>query len=117
MKDGRKARNLWFALAYGLATLVVEVHHDHGAHRDGAEAVHLAGCADPSPHYAGHGAPELIRTDLHCPACQFRAENQAVAARPVPLALAARRLAPLPDSPSLRTAATSRPTSRGPPLS
>ncbi len=117
MSDRSRARNLWFALVYGLATLAVQVHHDHGAHRDGPQAVHVAGCADPSPHYAGHGAPELIRTDLHCPACQFRTEHQAVAAGPEPVAVAARGLIALPDSPALRTAATSRPTSRGPPLS
>jgi hypothetical protein len=117
MTDRSRARHLCFALVYGLATLAVQVHHDHGAHSDGPQPVHLAGCADPSPHYAGHGAPELIRTDLHCPACQFRAEHQAVAARPVPLATAARRVTALPDCPALRTAATSRPTSRGPPLS
>ncbi len=117
MTDRSRARHLWLALAYGLATVVVQVHHDHGAHRDGPDAVHVAGCADPSPHYAGHGAPELLRTDPHCPACQFRAEHQAVASRPEPVSVSARKLAASPEPPALRTAATSRPTSRGPPLS
>jgi hypothetical protein len=115
MADRARVRHLWFAVAYGLATLVVQVHH-HDAHADGPATVHQAGCSDPSPHYAGHGAVELIRGEPHCPACQFRAEHQAEAARPEPVSVAEGRLATVPDSTPLPAAATSRPTCRAPPL-
>jgi hypothetical protein len=111
-----RTRHLWFALIYGLATLMVQVGHDHGARLDGPEPVALPGCNDPNPHYAGHGAPELIRGDLHCPACQFRAENQAAESRPCDRSVAVRRLAVPDATPRLRSAALERPTSRGPPL-
>ena len=104
------------ALWYGLATLLVQVGHDHGARRDGPDLVAQPGCDDPRPHYASHVASELIRGDLDCPACQFRAEHHAGEPRPTSIVLADRRLTPAADSPRLRPAATSRPNSRGPPL-
>jgi hypothetical protein len=125
LRDGRplqamigrsRKRHLWFAILYGLATLVVQVGHDHGARRTGPEVVAEPGCDDPRPHYASHGAPELIRGDLHCPACQFRAEHQAGADRPTAVSVATQRLATPFDSPRLRPASTSWPRSRAPPL-
>ena len=112
-----RLRHLGLAFLYGLATLVVQVGHDHGARLSGPEAIAQPGCDDPRPHYASHGAPELIRGDLHCPACQFRAEHQAGASRPTSIAVVVARQVTFADSPRLRPAASSRPTSRGPPLS
>jgi hypothetical protein len=111
-----RMRHLWLALLYGLATLVVQAGHQHGARLSGPEAVAQPGCDDPRPHYASHGAPELIRGELHCPACQFRAEHHAGASRPTSISVVVARPLAFADSPRLRPAATSRPTSRGPPL-
>ncbi len=52
-----RTRHLWLALWYGLATLVVQVGHDHGTRLSGPEAIAQPGCDDPRPHYASHGAP------------------------------------------------------------
>ena len=111
-----RTRNVGLALLYGLATLVVGVGHNHAPRLDGPRAIAQPGCDDPSPHYASHGAPELIRGDLHCPACQFRAEHQAGTSRPVSIVAVVGRPLVLANAPRLRPAAASRPSPRGPPL-
>lgn len=115
--DRARKRHFWFAILYGLATVVVQVGHDHGVRQSGPEVVAEPGCDDPRPHFASHVAPELIRGDLHCPACQFRAEQQAGADSPAVVSVASGRLATPFDSPQLRPASTSTSRSRAPPLS
>jgi hypothetical protein len=111
-----KTRRAWISLLYVLATVVAQGLHDHGPRTEGSAAVGLPSCNDPHPHFAGHGAPEVLRGDLDCLACQFRAEHQADATTSVALPIPARRLATVFAAPRVQEAASSRPICRGPPL-
>ncbi len=110
------ARRSWIALIYGLATLLAQSLHDHGERTPEPPAVGLAGCDDPRPHFAGHGAPEIRLGDLHCPACQFRADHQSGTSRSLPAPTVVARRSPLGTLPIGVVSLLSRPTQRGPPF-
>lgn len=112
------ARRAWLALVYGLATLVVQCVHDHGGRGDESAkpAVGLAGCDDPRPHYAGHGAPELRPGDLHCPACGFRDAPAVDSSVPPGFSAVVARLSPAERVAAPPTRPTRGNAPRAPPL-
>ena len=73
-----KSKRFWLAFWYALAALVVPAFHDHREADEDVVATAIAGCEDPGTHLSGHGAPDLTHHELDCPACQFRAEHQAI---------------------------------------
>jgi hypothetical protein len=111
-----KTRRAWFAVLYALATFVVQAAHDHGPRISGSAAVGLPSCDDPRPHFAGHSAPEVLPGELHCLACQFRAEHQVDSSTWDALSVPSRRLVTLVTVHSGFPSAQSRPPCRAPPL-
>jgi hypothetical protein len=111
-----KTRRAWFAVLYVLATFVVQASHDHGPRISGSAAVGLPSCDDPRPHFAGHSAPEVLPGEVHCLACQFRADHQVDSSTWDALAIPARPLVTLVTLHSPAPAALSLPPCRAPPL-
>lgn len=110
------ARRPWLILVYGLATLVAQCVHDHGDRGADSPAVGLAGCDDPRPHFAGHGAPELRPGDLHCPACSFRDGPPIAPSGPARFSAVVARLTPAGEVTPPAARRTRGPSPRAPPL-
>lgn len=69
-----KTRAWLLIIAYGLATMLAHVAHDHGEASHHAPET-LAECLDGGVHFAAHtDAPDLSHAHQDCNACLFRGQ-------------------------------------------
>jgi hypothetical protein len=70
---GHGGGRAWLALAYALATVLVQGAHRHDEGDEGADHA-MVGCDDPRAGMAGHDAPDHGRPSAECQACQLRVQ-------------------------------------------